>query len=46
MAGYSVEYSCDSCEVSVAGESWDPQEAPELYCPDCGDKMDLEVDWK
>lgn len=42
----TLTYSCESCDVEIQGHSGDPQEAPWLYCPECGAEMELEVDWE
>lgn len=44
MTYTKVEYTCIKCQVTIRGESGDPQEAPWLYCPDCGKRMDYDVD--
>lgn len=40
-----IAYTCGACNLEIAGRSWDPQEAPVLECPECGDEMELEVEW-
>lgn len=40
-----VEYSCEECGLKIKGHSGDPQEAPWLYCPQCDEEMELEVDY-
>lgn len=40
---YDVSYHCLDCDVTIDGESRDPQEAPHLYCPECGDELEFHV---
>lgn len=42
---HEVEYFCEACDIVIDGISGDPQEAPRLYCPICGDKMMFDIDW-
>lgn len=41
-----VEYTCGDCDIEIEGKSGDPQEGPQLNCPDCGEQMDYNVYWK
>lgn len=43
---HHVSFSCDACGVMIPGTAGDPQEAPRLYCPECGEQMQYDVDWR
>lgn len=38
MTGEIYIYAC-ACGFSIRAETWDPQELPKLWCPDCGDEI-------
>lgn len=46
MSYSEVVYTCDVCNIEIRGHSADPQEAPWLNCPECGEELDLEVNWQ
>lgn len=37
---WNGNYRCD-CGVEIEYETWDPQELPKLWCPECGEEMDF-----
>lgn len=39
-----VSYQCDACELAAKGYIGDLLEAPWLYCPECGQEMELAVE--
>jgi len=39
MTGETFIYVCE-CGFSIRAETWDPQELPKLWCPDCGEEIE------
>jgi len=39
-----LHYSCE-CGVTILGDSSDPFELTDIWCPNCGDKMDVKDGW-
>ena len=38
-----IKFTCESCDVTIRGETWDIQESPRLYCPSCDGELALEL---
>jgi DNA-directed RNA polymerase subunit RPC12/RpoP len=43
--GQHFIYQCD-CGVEIQAETWDPNELPRLWCPECGERMEFRRDPK
>ena len=38
-----IKFTCESCDVTIRGETWDIQESPWLYCPACDEELELQL---